>query len=73
MKQIRIEPVAGGATRGFEERVRLYGFEELVSLLAEAGLVVERPLGDYEGRPFEPGSPRLILAGRRDDRAGGET
>jgi len=71
VKRIRIEPLAGGAARGFEERVRLYTCDELVALLAEAKLVVDQPLGDYRGGPFGPASPRLILAGRRDGREGG--
>ncbi len=64
VKRIRIEPSDGGVVRVFEERVRLYTCDELVSLLAGAGLVTRHRFGDYQGAPFREGSPRLILAGR---------
>lgn len=72
VKQIRIEPVAGGPSRHFEERVRLYSCEMLVSLLASAGLVTTARFGDYGGTPYFDRSPRLILAGLLDP-AGEET
>ena len=64
VKRIRIEPSDGGEVRHFEERVRLYRCDELVSLLAAVGLVTRHRFGDYRGAPFGKGSPRLILAGR---------
>ena len=64
VKTIRVEPIAGGASRDFEERVRLYSPRELEALLAEVGLVTEQRFGDYEGASFVSRSPRLILAGR---------
>lgn len=66
VKRIRIEPFDGGPVRYFEERVRLYSCEKLVSLLAEAGLLTEHRFGDYSGEPFRAESPRLILSGRLD-------
>lgn len=66
VKQIRIEPLAQGPVRQFEERVRLYSSEELVTLLGDVGLVAQHRFGDYTGHEFEAGSPRLILAGRLD-------
>jgi hypothetical protein len=63
VKQIRVEQISGGASRDFEERVRLYSSQELETLLAEVGLVTEHRFGDYEGAKFVPESPRLILAG----------
>lgn len=64
VKRISIEPLAGGSTRHFEERVRLYSTHDLVSALEDAGLVVLHRFGDYQGTPFDSASPRLILAGR---------
>ena len=64
VKRIRIEPSDGGMVRLFEERVRLYACDELVSLLAGVGLVTQHRFGDYQGAPFGEDSPRLILAGR---------
>jgi SAM-dependent methyltransferase len=65
VKRIAIEPADGGAVRQFEERVRMYSCQEMVSLLADAGLVTEDRFGDYGGRQFDPDAPRLILAGRK--------
>lgn len=64
VKRISIEPRAGGSPRHFEERVRLYSAHDLVSALADAGLVATHRFGDYRGTPFDSRSPRLILAGR---------
>jgi SAM-dependent methyltransferase len=72
VKRIRIEPLAGGPSRHFEERVRLYSCETLVSLLAAVGLVATARFGDYGGAPYFDRSPRLILAGLLDP-AGEET
>jgi SAM-dependent methyltransferase len=66
VKRIRIEPVEGGPSRHFEERVRLYSCEELETLLAGYGLATTARFGDYEGAPYSGRSPRLILAGRLD-------
>lgn len=65
VKRIHIEPVDGGTRRSFEERVRLYSCDDLAVLLRDAGLIVEKRLGDYAGRPYDGASPRLILAGRK--------
>jgi len=66
VKRIRIEPFDGSPIRYFEERVRLYSCEKLVSLLAEAGLLTQHRFGEYSGAPFRTESPRLILAGQLD-------
>jgi SAM-dependent methyltransferase len=68
VKRIHMQTLDGRDTRTFEERVRLYRCDELVSLLSEVDLTVEGRLGDYEGGAYGPQSPRLILAGRRPDR-----
>ena len=65
VKRIRIESPEEGKVRRFEERVRLYTCDELVSLLAGVGLLTRHQFGDYRGAPFAEGSPRLILAGRK--------
>ena len=51
--------------RSFQERVRLYGTDELEALLAEAGFSVEARFGDYGGEPPGPDAPRVILVGVR--------
>jgi SAM-dependent methyltransferase len=52
-----------GAPQVFHERVRLYDPEELMVLLANNGLAVRTRFGGYAGAPFDPQSPRLLLAG----------
>lgn len=54
-----------GATRVFLESVKLYSPEELVLLLGDAGLRVERILGDPGGAPFDRDSGRVLLQGHR--------
>jgi SAM-dependent methyltransferase len=51
--------------RTFQERVRLYGVEELNALLTEAGLRVTARFGDYEGEPLTVAAPRVILVAVR--------
>jgi hypothetical protein len=51
--------------RRFQERVRLYGAEELESLLSGAGLRIVARFGDYDGSPLGPEAPRVILVGAR--------
>ena len=55
----------GGEGRSFLERVRLFERAELEAMLVRAGLRVEHALGDYDGGPHEPVSPRLLLVARR--------
>jgi len=50
--------------RRFEERVRLYGAEELAALLTDAGLHIVARFGDYDGGPPDADAPRVILVGR---------
>jgi len=47
------------------ESVQLYSPEDFACLLAEAGLAVERFLGDYAGAPLDDSLPRMIAVGRK--------
>lgn len=49
----------------FCESVRLLRLEDFQRLYVQAGLEIQNILGDYEGRPFTPESPRLILYARK--------
>ena len=51
------------APRTSEATVELlrYSRERITGLLAGAGLRARALLGDYEGRPYRPGSPRLVV------------
>ena len=51
--------------RRFQERVRLYGAEELVELLTDAGLQVTARFGNYDGAAAGPATPRVILVAAR--------
>lgn len=51
--------------RRFEERVRLYGPDELAALLTDAGLRVVARFGDYDGAAPGPDAPRVILVAAR--------
>ena len=51
--------------RRFQERVRLYGADELAALLTEAGLRVTSRFGDYDGGRAAPTAPRVILVAER--------
>jgi SAM-dependent methyltransferase len=51
----------GDDSRTFTERVRLYERAELERLVREVGLRPVEALGDYDGGPHGPGSPRVIL------------
>jgi SAM-dependent methyltransferase len=50
--------------RRFVERVRLFTPAELEELLAQAGCRVIQRLGDYDGGPLRPDSPRVVLIGQ---------
>ena len=51
--------------RRFQERVRLYGPDELAALFGAAGLRVVAQFGDYEGAPAGAATPRVILVGKK--------
>ncbi len=51
--------------RRFQERVRLYGPDELAALFAGAGLGVVARFGDYDGAPAGAATPRVILVGKK--------
>jgi SAM-dependent methyltransferase len=62
----RTEVIENGAMvhRG-EESVRLYLPEEIMTLLRQYGLEINRTFGDYDGQPLNPDQPRMIMVGHR--------
>ncbi len=54
-----------GKTYTFVERVRLLERKDFEAMYKQAGLVLQSCLGDYEGTPWSPDIPRLILYARR--------
>lgn len=56
-----IREKANGKMRTFKHAARLYWLKHLRDMLFEAGFVVERVCGGYEGQDFSPKSLRLII------------
>ena len=50
--------------RRFTERVRLFGADEITTMLAEARVTVRHRFGDYDASPLGASSPRTILFGQ---------
>lgn len=63
IKDITIE--AQGTTKRFQESVRLFNRDELVTMLEGGGFEVERVYGSYEGLAFHSAAPRCILLARK--------
>lgn len=70
VKRVVVSPAAGGSpVADYEERVTLYGSEELRGLLRAVGLAPEREWGEYDGSPFDAArSSRLVILSRREER-----
>ncbi len=47
------------------ERVRGYDLGEISAMFTSSGLIIDSVFGDFDGAPYQPSSPRLILVGRR--------
>lgn len=61
-KTITLRPLADAAEPAvFTESVRLLGPEDLAPLYAAAGLETVALYGDYDGAPYSPEAPRLIV------------
>ncbi len=63
-----IEVRRAGSVEIFRESVRAYAAEELVALLAGAGLRVASIWGDFDETAVGPESPRLIVLARKPER-----
>jgi ubiquinone/menaquinone biosynthesis C-methylase UbiE len=50
----------------YQERVRLFGPDQLQMMLEESGFAVVDRCGDYDGSPWTEESPRLILFAERE-------
>jgi SAM-dependent methyltransferase len=56
--------LSDGGLRRWREDVRLYVEAEMRSLLAGRGLSVSAVHGDFDGRPFGPSAPRMLISAR---------
>ncbi|MEZ5974936.1 MAG: class I SAM-dependent methyltransferase [Planctomycetota bacterium] len=59
-KQVRLVDPAG-RERVWREDVRMYGQEEMRTLLAPLGLRIEAAYGDFDGSPWTEAAPRQLL------------
>ncbi len=66
-KLVRVEPIEGGdLLTEYEERVTLYGADELRDLVGGVGLALRHVWGGYDGAPFDrESSTRCILFAER--------
>lgn len=51
--------------RVFIERVRGYDLDEITAIFTASGMAIREAYGDFDGSPWSPASPRLILLGNR--------
>lgn len=64
-RYVEKEISADGFGRTFMERVRLFEPDDIRGLLHEAGLDIDRELGDYAGGPIDRERPRAIFFAHR--------
>lgn len=51
--------------RVYFERVKMYTKAEMIAMLKQAGLTVDRIYGDFQGQPYSDDSERMILVGHK--------
>jgi SAM-dependent methyltransferase len=56
--------LAGGEDLRYTNAIRFPALDVLTASLTDAGFVVERSLGDWDGSPIGPASPEFILVAR---------
>ncbi len=54
-----------GRTFSAQSKIAFPSYDDLASMIAEAGLVVDQWLGGWDGRPLEAATPEIIPIGRR--------
>ena len=54
-----------GKERSYFTNVRMYFLAELVQLITEAGLRVERVYGDFDASPYQADSKRILIVSRK--------
>jgi SAM-dependent methyltransferase len=52
-------------SKRFVERVRAYDLDEIRTMFASGDFSIDQVYGDFDGRPFDESSPRLIVVGAR--------
>lgn len=62
--ETRYRALQGGGEWSATSRIKFTGRETLACLIDEAGLMVERWLGDWQGAPYAPFAPEIIPIGR---------
>jgi hypothetical protein len=62
-KEIHLDD--GDHQETYRESVRLFTLDDLTTLYDEVGLDLIDVYGNYDGAPYTPASPRLILVARK--------
>jgi SAM-dependent methyltransferase len=57
--------IADDRTYSAQSKIAFPSYDDLVAMIDEAGLVVERWLGGWDGQPFTTRAPEIIPIGRR--------
>ena len=65
-RYVEKEISADGFERTYMERVRLFEPDDIRCLLHDAGLEIDREIGDYAGGPLDGDSPRAIFFAHRE-------
>ena len=61
-----IEVIDGSDIREYDERVRLFEYEQMRAMLHQAGLTVSHVYGSFEMEEYDrERSPRMIITGRK--------
>jgi SAM-dependent methyltransferase len=58
--------IRDGEQRSFEESVRLLELRDFIDMYDRSGLRLMSVYGDYDGHPYGPGSPRMIMYSVKD-------
>ena len=64
-QEIRTYRFSNGRKKVFKLDMRFYALNEVIRMLADAGLSYERAYGDFNGRPYSMDSRRMIVVARK--------
>lgn len=64
-KDVTLRDTRGETAKSYTESVRVFSTDEITALLANAGLRVDRLLGDFTDAPYHDDSARMIILGSK--------
>lgn len=56
-----------GKKTQFEYTLRAYSLSEMLSILSENNFLIQKVFGGFDGRPYTPDSPRMIILAQKAD------